>query len=260
MCSMILQSAIREYVLEKHPLWNILNTRDNLITIANVKDHNTCIHVCFDSYMISYFTSAGCRGMYHINHKPFNENDIFDCIDIVVSCVENDINLEQVPHMHQLSKVISGGQDGVDFIGVSIAKLYGIATGGTMPKGFETIFGPNPGRAGEFGMVESDFHGYPPRTYANVEEADGTLRIATNFQSSGEVCTLKAIRKYNKPYFDINPIENWDVASLVRWFSDNNIRILNVAGNSPKSDYYIDRRAPQVLHKVFQAIGYTIGN
>lgn len=260
MCNMILQSAICEYMLERHPSWDILSANDGALTTAKTKDHNICIHICFDSYMISYYTSAGRLGMYHINHKPFNENDVFDCIDSVVSCVENDINSEQTPHMHQLSKVISGGQDGVDVIGVSIAKLYGIPTGGTMPKGFETIFGPNPGRASEFGMVESGFHGYPPRTYANVEEAHGTLRIATNFQSAGEVCTLKAIKKYNKPYFDINPLEDWDVESIVRWFSDNNIRILNVAGNSPKSDYYIDRRAPQVLHKVFQAIGYTISD
>ena len=62
-----------------------------------------------------------------------------------------------------LTKIISGGQTGVDAAALRAAKAVGIPTGGTAPKGWLTEDGPAPWLA-EYGLVESDSPFYPPRT------------------------------------------------------------------------------------------------
>jgi hypothetical protein len=68
----------------------------------------------------------------------------------------------------------------------------------------------------------------------NVKESDGTIRFATDFQSAGEVCTLKAIKQYDKPYIDINLNGNYmdKVKEFCSWLKCYSIKTLNVAGNS----------------------------
>lgn len=134
-----------------------------------------------------------------------------------------------------VEKVISGGQTGVDQAALYAAEDMGIQTGGWMPKGFITQAGPRPEFAERFGMQEDASPKYPPRTRLNVAGADGTLRIATNFNTAGEKCTLRAIKDFERPYFDldINTPINFD--ELIEWVTQNNIKTLNVAGNSERS-------------------------
>jgi hypothetical protein len=134
-----------------------------------------------------------------------------------------------------LEKVISGGQTGADIAGIKAAKAAGLKTGGTMPKNFKTLDGDRPEFAKLYGMQEHSSPSYPPRTFKNVYDSDGTVRFAVNWNSSGEICTLNAIRKAKKPYFDVDVIGNTQPADLVIWIKDNNIRVLNVAGNSEKT-------------------------
>jgi len=37
-----------------------------------------------------------------------------------------------------------------------------------------------------------------------VRESDGTIRLAFDFTSRGEKCTLTAIKDYGKPYIDVD--------------------------------------------------------
>lgn len=134
-----------------------------------------------------------------------------------------------------ITTVISGGQNGADQGGVAAAKKLGIKTGGFVPNGWITLDGPAPHLEKEYGMQQHKSPKYPPRTEANVKMADGTIRFATNFNSYGEQCTLKAIKKHSKPYFDVDVRNPPDVAEVVKWITSNNIKILNVAGNSEKS-------------------------
>jgi hypothetical protein len=139
-------------------------------------------------------------------------------------------------------KIISGGQVGVDIAALRAAKAVGFETGGWMPKGFKTLNGNKPGYAEQFGMVETADEAYPRRTYMNVFDSDGTLRIAANWKSRGEICTLNAIKSYEKPYYDL-PFETVQLFSsgivrctaIVNWMIDNNITTLNVAGNAVRS-------------------------
>ena len=127
--------------------------------------------------------------------------------------------------------VISGGQVGADQGGLCAAYDLNIPTGGTAPKGYRTLYGSNP-KLALLGLKESTSEKYPPRTYDNVKNSDGTIRFANDFNSSGEACTLKAIRQYNKPYIDINIGVPLKITEVVKWIRKHDINILNVAGNA----------------------------
>jgi hypothetical protein len=146
-----------------------------------------------------------------------------------------------------VEKVISGGQIGADIAALRIAKRLGIETGGFAPRGFRTKRGKMLGLGSEYGLIALEDVGYPPRTYANVETSDGTIRFAYSFLTAGERCTMKAIKKFHKPYFDVDvsrqqPFPFKSEILLARtWIEDNNIKILNVAGNAvPEIEPFVE--------------------
>ena len=158
-------------------------------------------------------------------------------------------------------QVISGGQTGADQAGLVAARRYGIPTGGWMPKDYLTSTGPAPELAREFGLQEHS-GGYADRTEANVRLADGTLRLAASFETLGEKCTLKWIRRHGKPYLDIDRAAPPPVEEVAEWIRQHNIKVLNIAGNvEPKSkkaktsgitEFVID-----YLGRVFLALGHS---
>ncbi len=127
-------------------------------------------------------------------------------------------------------KLISGGQCGADAAGLKAAAGFGFETGGWIPKGWLTENGPKPSLA-IFGLKEHSSSKYPSRTYANVKDSDGTIRFAANFQSPGEICTLKAINQYNKLHIDVNLNDPISPIEVAEWIKNNKITVLNVAGN-----------------------------
>lgn len=136
-------------------------------------------------------------------------------------------------------KIISGGQIGIDIAGLRAAKQVGFETGGWMPYGFKIKQGLRPEYVEMYGMQETLEKDYPTRTKLNVLESDGTLRIAENWNSRGEICTLKAIEAFNKPLYDIDyeVVLRWNVGipariQVIDWLLANNIEVLNVAGNA----------------------------
>jgi hypothetical protein len=133
-----------------------------------------------------------------------------------------------------LKKIISGGQTGADRAGLFVAKDLGYETGGWMPKGFIAQDGRHPKFAEQFNIQEHSSTFYPPRTALNAKESDGTVRIATDFNSPGEKLTLKMIQQYKKPHFDVVPGIT-STQELADWLKINNIEILNVAGNSERT-------------------------
>jgi hypothetical protein len=136
--------------------------------------------------------------------------------------------------VHNVEKVISGAQIGADIAGLRAAKRVELETGGWMPRGFIARDGPHPEYADQYGIKEHASSKYPPRTEQNVFDADATVRFATNFQSAGEICTLNAIKRYEKPYLDV-PIRGWILMhpdQFMLWLALEEVRVLNVAGNA----------------------------
>ena len=128
-------------------------------------------------------------------------------------------------------KIVSGGQSGVDRAALDFAIENNIEYGGYVPKGFKSEDGgltkekyPN--------MVESKSSDYKVRTEENVINSDGTLIIYKNL-SGGTKLTVKYAEKHRKPYLLIKMSDDIkEEAKVIKTFlEDNNIEVLNVAGN-----------------------------
>lgn len=157
----------------------------------------------------------------------------------------------------------SGGQSGADIAGLLAAKLHGLETGGWMPKGFRTLNGAKPEYAKLFGVREHENYGYKDRTWKNVEESDLTIRFAVNFESAGEKCTYNAIQYYKKPSWDFDVdskdpiIEFQKVDSLANYlYNHNEIKIVNIAGNSQATWEGMQKYVTSFLSYVFMSLGY----
>jgi hypothetical protein len=150
-------------------------------------------------------------------------------------------------------KVISGGQTGVDQAGLRAARRMGFHTGGWAPRGWLTLDGSAPWLA-EYGLAEHG--GYAARTRANVRDSDGTVRIASDFKSAGELCTKRAILEYRRPYSDflLGYLDETAVMRLVAFLNHFEIRILNVAGNSEQTSPGIGKLAEDFLVRVFERL------
>ncbi len=137
-----------------------------------------------------------------------------------------------------VTKIISGGQTGADQGGLAAGKCLGLETGGTAPPKFWTEKGPNPELLeGIFGLVEGlpDPKLYPKRTERNVLDSNGTVLFG-NKESSGSKLTDRFCQRHERPlYWFLDPKTHadlpWGLESFRFWIDQNNISILNVAGN-----------------------------
>lgn len=157
--------------------------------------------------------------------------------------------------------ICSGMQTGVDIAALIVAERFGLKTIGYAPKGYLTESGLKPAIGKHFGIKEIEiggYRGYIVRTYMNVELGDGTIRIANNFESPGEVCTLNGIKKYKKPYIDININSPILVDEVAKWVVNNGVKILNVAGNRESKSPGIKKFTEEYLTKVLKELGYEI--
>jgi hypothetical protein len=126
--------------------------------------------------------------------------------------------------MNSVTKVISGGQTGIDCMGLEVARELGIPTGGTAPLGWRTENGPDPSLK-DFGLIESDSPDYDVRTEQNILNSDGTV-LYGNTKSPGSYLTIRLLKKHDKPY-----LENPTPVMLSEWIRIYKIGVLNVAGN-----------------------------
>ena len=146
------------------------------------------------------------------------------------------------------SKVISGGQTGVDQAGLRAAKLLGLPTGGVAPRGWRTVVGSCP-KLESYGLVEDASSDYLSRTLRNVQDSDGTLQVFDDRDSPGEKATLRFVRECGKPLFQVNLQNPPSVSEVQDWIKETGIRVLNVAGNSDKTCPGIGERAEAYLRK-----------
>lgn len=153
-----------------------------------------------------------------------------------------------------ITKIISGGQTGADKGGLQAAKVCKIPTGGWCPKGCLTENGSDIKLVSVFGLKETGSDKYPPRTFMNAKEGDGTIRFAADYHSRGELLTLKAIRQFGKPYFDVDVTNPLPVEDVVRWLKYHKIKVLNVAGNAESRHNGIQSFTMKYLIKVIKML------
>jgi hypothetical protein len=176
-----------------------------------------------------------------------------------------------------IKKIISGGQTGTDEAALFVAKKLGIETGGFAPLGYRTTAGSHMALKYVYGLVETEKTNYQHRTKLNVMNSDGTLRIACDFTSPGELLTINLCNELHKPVFDIyvsvsdkyrnkTNCENvWtyssdcviDLNSQIKddfwhWVDYHNIETLNVAGNSNVTVPHMYNYAATVMERLMQ--------
>ena len=138
-----------------------------------------------------------------------------------------------------ITKIISGGQTGVDTIGLQVAKELGIETGGTAPKGFLREEGIDNEDIRSYNLVEitdeeqkayskraKKYDAYTGRTDLNVRNSDGTVYFYTSDDKRGFEATERSAKYHKKPF-----LPNPTAEELREWIIKNNIKTLNVAGN-----------------------------
>lgn len=148
-------------------------------------------------------------------------------------------------------KIISGGQNGADLSGLLAARKYNLETGGWLPKGCITLDGPKKEYLDLYNMKESH-GGYAIRTEANVRDSDGTIRFASDFSSAGEKCTLRAINWFKKPHLKIDIKKPMAKEKVIDWIKENNIKVLNIAGNSEQTSPGIEQFVFSYLCEIFE--------
>lgn len=139
-----------------------------------------------------------------------------------------------------LRKIISGGQSGADQAGLYAAEFYNVETGGFAPKGYRTVHG-NFLKLKEFGLIETASGDYPQRTSSNVQHSDATVRLASNFNSPGEILTATLCKSFKKPVFDIlldGKHYRKKAQQLSEFIKENFVQVLNVAGNADRKTQF----------------------
>lgn len=131
-----------------------------------------------------------------------------------------------------VEKIISGGQTGVDRAALDFALERRIAHGGWVPKGRLSEDGRVPDL---YQMDEHPAPTYPPRTEANVQDADATVIFTNGPLNDERGCLLTAslCLKLKKPYTVINLIrvdEETGAVALRTLLQESRAKVLNVAG------------------------------
>jgi predicted NAD-dependent protein-ADP-ribosyltransferase YbiA (DUF1768 family) len=163
----------------------------------------------------------------------------------------------QGTHTVPTTKIISGGQTGIDRLGLEVGKELGLETGGTTTPGYYTENGRDESLK-DFGVTEispelqagrkgREF--YLPRTEQNVLNSDGTVYFSTDEDSAGRIATQRFAKQHNKPFL-LNPTSQ----ELAQWLVDNNIGTLNVAGNrGSKVSPEFDSQVRETIRNAFSS-------
>jgi hypothetical protein len=145
------------------------------------------------------------------------------------------------------TKIVSGGQTGVDRAALDVALELGLPCGGWCPKGRRAEDGPLPER---YPLRETASAAYPARTALNVREADGTLILTRGEPDRGTALTACLAEQYRKPYLSLDLTQRPDPKEVLAWAAAHGVRILNVAGPRESSQPGIYDQAKAFLHAV----------
>lgn len=189
--------------------------------------------------------------------EPIPDNIVFEQSFNELILTNQVSTVAKKPNTVPTTKIISGGQTGIDRLGLEIGRELGLETGGTTTPGYYTENGPDTSLQ-DFGVTEiapelqagrkgKEF--YLPRTEQNVINSDGTVYFSTDEDSAGRIATQRFAKAHNKPFL-LNPTSQ----ELAQWLVDNNIGTLNVAGNrGSKVSPEFDSQVRETIRSVFKS-------
>ena len=145
------------------------------------------------------------------------------------------------------TKVVSGGQTGVDRAALDVALGLGLPCGGWCPQGRRAEDGPLDAR---YPLTETPWSGYPQRTEWNVRDSDGTLVLTLGPPDRGTALTVELAARHRRPYLVVDLGAAPDVEEVRSWARDNRVGTLNVAGPRESSAPGVYARAAEFLRRL----------
>ena len=152
----------------------------------------------------------------------------------------------------RLTKILSGGQTGIDRGALDAALAWGFPCGGWCPLGRLAEDGRIPER---YPLIELKEGGYSQRTLRNVLESDGTAILYFSQTEGGTEETLLFCIKKPKPYklIDAEEVSAERAAFLLASFVQHyGIGVLNVAGPRQSQAPHAHAYAHAVINLLLQ--------
>lgn len=146
------------------------------------------------------------------------------------------------------SKIVSGGQSGVDRGALDAAIELGIAHGGWCPRGRLAEDGTIPSR---YALTESGSTEYRVRTERNVRDSDATLILYRGELKGGTALTRELAERHGRPCLVVDLDHPPDVDAIRRWIVASRADTLNVAGPRESQSPGISARAADLLRRLF---------
>ena len=129
---------------------------------------------------------------------------------------------------------------------------FGLPVGGYIPKG---KLGEDEQVPDKYPVMETRSKDYKSRIKRNVIESDGTLFINICPMKSGTTLTAKLALETNKPLMIIQLDQDYQRTAVIKWFQENKIQILNIAGPRESKIPGIHDQAKKFLNQILS--GYT---
>ncbi|MBP7634331.1 putative molybdenum carrier protein [Candidatus Ozemobacteraceae bacterium] len=149
-----------------------------------------------------------------------------------------------------LSRLISGGQTGVDRAALDVALELGIPSGGWCPAGRRSARGPIPAR---YPLVETETAAYPQRTRQNIRDSDATLVITRGGPAGGTLLTIRLAERLKRPCLVIDlSVRRLQAArtAVLEWLQKMRPAVLNVAGPRASESPGLGRSVRAILRDV----------
>jgi hypothetical protein len=145
------------------------------------------------------------------------------------------------------TRIVSGGQTGVDRAALDVSLELGIPCGGWCPRGRKAEDGPISSR---YPLRETPTAEYAQRTEWNVRDADGTLVLTRGQPEGGTALTIALARRQEKPYLVLDLGEALPLKKVRAWAEAHQVQTLNVAGPRESDNPGIYEQALAVLRQV----------
>jgi 23S rRNA pseudouridine1911/1915/1917 synthase len=152
------------------------------------------------------------------------------------------------PDHVEVSRVISGGQTGVDRAALDVAIALKIPHGGWCPKGRLAEDGPIDE---QYQLIENESKDYAVRTRQNVIDSDGTLILIEEVLQGGTRLTQRIANQLNKPCLCLRLVDDPQVDEVLSWMEKNAVRDINIAGPRGSHSETIYSRANVFCQKLF---------
>jgi putative molybdenum carrier protein len=148
------------------------------------------------------------------------------------------------------TRIVSGGQTGVDRAALDVALALEVPCGGWCPRERRAEDGPIPDR---YPLTETPTASYPERTESNVRDSDGTLILTEGPPHGGTALTIELAGRLNKPYLVVDLTTCPAADTVQAWLRSHRIGVLNVAGPREGERPGIYTRAAGFLRQVLGA-------